>query len=78
MLRKVSVKDNVNRQGVHLILCSFIILFILGNKMTSWQELVILPTEAQQPLDMQHVHVYERNDLRMIQSDTNKNPGQFA
>ena len=45
---------------------------------TSQQELVILPTKTQQQLDKQHVHMYEIDDLRIIWSDMNKNPEQFA
>ena len=37
MLIKGSVENNVNMQGVHLILYSFTFLFILGTLMTFWQ-----------------------------------------
>ena len=62
LLTKSSVKDNVNRKGLHLILYSFLFLFILGNIVTSQQELVILLTKTQQQLVKQHVHVYEKTD----------------
>ena len=63
---KASIEDNVNRQGVHLIIYSFMVLFILGHMVTSQQELITLPTKTQQQLDKLHVHVYEITDFRMI------------
>ena len=60
------------------MLYSFMFLFILGNMVTSQQELVTLPTKTQWQWYKQHVHAYERTDLRMIQLDMNKNLGHFA
>ena len=78
MLIIESVENNVNTQGTHPILYSFICLFILGNIVTFWQELIILPTKTQQQLDKKRAHVCERTYLRMICSDMNKSTGQFA